>query len=145
MPKGVKILLIVLGGLLLIVVGLAGGAYWWFTSHLDKLKADGEQAMAEGTAFAAGKTRNECVTEGVARSGRCDGMMCEVKNRFFVKSCLGAAADVPGFCQGVPPKSEIMKSVQWSLSRCQGGGGEVDQRCSRVMSEVQEFCNPDTH
>jgi hypothetical protein len=141
MPRALKIVLVVAVALALLAAAAMGFGYWWLKAHAQELKATGEQSVAAGEAFAAGRDQSACIDEAVQRASKCDGMMCEVRNRLFLEGCLKKATLVVTLCVGVPPRSEIMQSVQWALGRCQGPDEEANQRCSRLVSAIQEYCH----
>ena len=58
----------------------------------------------------------------------------------FLRSCLDVTAEPANFCDGVPPTSEIMKTVRWRLAQCEAAGNAGDQTCNRLLQAIQDRC-----
>jgi hypothetical protein len=140
MKTVLKILLILFGVGVVLVGAISIGAYVWFQKNKDGLKDMGEKTLAEGKAFGAGKASNACTDEAIRRLGAVDGMMQEVSNKLFLTACLGAANEPPGFCEAVPVKGEIMRTVAWAIEQCNFYQLPSDQRCSRLVQAIQDHC-----
>lgn len=140
MPKWLKIVLVLMGGVALLCGASSAAGYWWFNENKDKLKGVGERAKAEGAAFAYEHDSEECVDEGLRRLAEHSGIVDQAGHKLFLKACLEKAQRSPGFCAGVPPRSEIMASASWSVERCVAKGKPEDQSCARLMQAVQESC-----
>jgi hypothetical protein len=142
-PSPLKILLIM--GVAALVLGVIAitAVVLWFRSNADELRAGGTAAMEEGQKFGAGKTADACIKEALTRGDTCGstGFMCEVKQKLFLQQCLGSSEIPAGFCDGVPPKSEILSSTSWLLKKCAGYGRGDDQRCGRLLQAVTEHCD----
>ena len=140
MSKTVKIVLIVLGSLLLLMGTCVGGGVWWLSSKAEEIKAGAEEMESEARGFAQVTDSRGCLDEAVRRNIAKTGLMDEVKIGVFLTTCLQHAAPAEGFCDGVPPESEIMASVKWRLAACQESADPDPQRCSRLMAPVQRHC-----
>jgi hypothetical protein len=114
---------------------------------MDDMKAKGDAAKAEGIAFAANKDQEGCIAEALVRATQQPELefMYHAGNSVFLVSCLGAAAPVPGLCDGVPAPGEILDSVNWRIQACTARGytDTDDQRCHRLLDGVQRHCHPD--
>ncbi|MDP1824312.1 MAG: hypothetical protein Q8L48_13745 [Archangium sp.] len=140
MPTWLKVVLALVGVMVLLCGLSSAGAYFWFNENKDKLKGVGERAKKEGSAFAYQHDSNECVDEALRRLGERNGIVDQAEHKLFLKACLGKAARPAGFCEGVPPRSEIMLSATWAVERCVAKGRAQDQDCARMMQAVQEAC-----
>ena len=110
----------------------------------DQMIADGEAAVAEGEAFGATTSQDGCVDEGLRRLDACGDLevMCQAMNTVWTQACLGSAAPVAGFCDGVPSTDDIMETATWRTSRCIDEGYAEDTRCQNIVSAIQEHCHP---
>ncbi|HEY8461771.1 MAG TPA: hypothetical protein VIM99_15380, partial [Blastocatellia bacterium] len=59
----------------------------------------------------------------------------------FLGVCLQASEPSPGFCDGVPPENEALKSINWRLRKCADAGLQGDQGCQQLFSVVQKYCD----
>jgi len=134
-------LLIAFGVMALLGVAVLGGIVWWFASNKDRLLLEGKEAMAEGQAFAASHDQSACVDEALRKGAACSGIMCEVEAKFFTTACIQRAQPTPGFCDGVPPKNEIMKTASWCAHECERRGKRGNERCGRIVQAVPEACH----
>lgn len=145
MNKTVKIILIVFAVLFALSATVCGGGYLWLRSQKDELAAEGHRQRVEAEEFAKNNDQDGCVSEALRRMTGCDpnpliGSVCRGLQGAFLTGCLRKAKPTPGFCEEVPPPSEILKMVNWSLRRC----AEVDQTnkeaCSKMYGSVATFC-----
>jgi len=145
MPTWAKVLFGIGCALVLLLIAVGAGVYFFVNRHKDEWLAEGRKAREEARTFAAGRTGADCVEESIRRLRECSGLMCEVRARVFLDGCLDAAADSPRLCEGVPPRSEIMKTVRWSLDECSRRGMPGSQPCSRLVQEIQKYCDRTLH
>ncbi len=135
------ILLIIFGVLAFLGLLAIGGIYWWVTANKDRLLAVGEEGAREGETFASDREQSECVDEGIRKLSSCNGLMCEAQVKIFTETCIREAEPTPGFCDGVPPKSEIVKASMWAINECSRRGKPNNQRCTRLVQAVLEACH----
>ena len=140
MPKWLKVVLIIFGCFAALCLVTAGAGYVWFNENKDKLKGVGERAKKEGAAFAYQHDANECVDEALRRLEGHRGLVEQAENKLFFKACLEKAARPPQFCDGVPPRSELMLTATWAVERCVEKGKPNDQDCARLMQGIVEAC-----
>lgn len=140
MNRVLVIILIIAGIGLLTVVGVGLAGYWWFQANKDQLQADGLATRADATSFAMQHHKPDCVTRALQRSDACDAVMCHALAKIWLKECLRASRPAPGFCQNIPPRSELMASAQWALRRCTELQHAGDQHCGQLLGGVQEHC-----
>jgi hypothetical protein len=143
MPGWAKVLIAIGVAGMVVVVALIVAAVLWFRSNADELQARGEVARAEGRQFGSGSTAAGCVDEAFVRLDASRGLIEESMTRVFLSSCLEAAPPDSALCRGVPPQSDIAASVGWALSTCAGLGRANNQPCTRLVSELQDYCHPD--
>ena len=140
MSKPVKIVLGVVILLVLLVAALVVGGVLWFNANKGRLVEEGRAQQELGAAFGAGKSNQECLREMLTRADACMSLFCEVRTRLFGDACLKASLPSPGFCDGVPKTSEILKSATWAVTSCVALARAGNQGCQRSMQTVQKFC-----
>jgi hypothetical protein len=147
-PKKTRwwLILLILGGVTVLSCGLLiGGAMWWFDANKGRLLEEGKQVMQEAEAYAASHDQNECVEEGLRRTDACVGFTCAVGVKIFTSTCIKKAQESAGFCENVPPKTEIIKTSLWVVEECQRRGRMADdQACHRIMQAIPEACHGKT-
>ena len=134
MPTWAKVLLTII--LIIVALFVAGGflTYRWVMSNKDRIEA----AHKEGLAFGAGKDGAQCVDAALDRMGR--DMSSQIATRMFVAACLSTAKRSDALCEGVPPRSEIMKRAQWGAEQCHKRGIANQQGCLQIYQAVAEAC-----
>lgn len=142
MPRWLKVVSIVFGCIALLCVVSSAAAYSWFNENKEKLKGVGERARNEGHAFAYQHDAEQCVDEALRRLEDHRGIVEQAELKLFLKACLEKAQRPPQFCDGVPPRSEILASASWAVERCAAKGRSNDQECARLMQGIQEACQP---
>lgn len=119
-----------------------GGAAWWISSRAEGMIAMAEGVQIEAEAFGTRTDQQGCLDESVARNVACAGLICSVEVSIFLGLCLEAAQSTEGFCDDVPPMSEIMTSIRWRLEACSKLADPSEQRCTRLVAEWQRHCHP---
>ncbi len=141
MKKGTRTALFIAAGALGVLLATCGGAAAWLYANSDRLAEQGKATMREGAHFGGGKDAPACVDEALRRLYASDlGIIGEATNKVFLEACLDVAKRPPGFCDGAPPRGEILKSADWLLERCQAAGHPNDQPCTRLLGAIQERC-----
>ena len=139
MPTWLKVLLIV-GGCLFVLGGACVAAgMWWWSRNGEELTASMEKGWREGAEAGRGTDERGCVSAAMARNRDAAGVGGMLGSGFFLRGCLPASRDTPGFCQGVPRPGEFTAGVKWMAQRCPGTGTS-SQACQTTMRTVQEFC-----
>ena len=137
--------LLAIGGVVVLCIALViGGFVWWLSENRGRLREAGKQAQAEAEAYAASHNQTECMEEGLRKLSECSGiaLVCEGVTKAFTVACLRKAGKVEGFCEGVPPKREIIQTSLWVVSSCERWGRPSDdQKCHRFMQSVPEACH----
>jgi hypothetical protein len=140
MPTWLKVILIILFiGIAAVALAVFFGMRW-LRSHEGELRDQGRAVFAEAEAFGRGKDAEACVSESLARLRRCDGFICEAKTKIFLGQCVKSSNVPPGFCDGIPKRSEILPSVTWALNECARRGLANDRPCTRLIGALQEAC-----
>jgi hypothetical protein len=134
-----KIVWIVLGIIVLLLGGLIGAGYWWWSSNQEVIEQQVTQAAEKAQRVAASGDSNACVDALKQQVQDCSSLTCQVGQRIFMMECLARAPLAEGFCEGVPPSDEVMRSAQWSLRQC-ADTGEGINACVQAMNAVPEFC-----
>jgi hypothetical protein len=140
MSKTWAIVLSIIGGLFLLGIIAVAGVVYWVYQNKDRWVQSAEQIVKEAKEFGA-KTSNEgCLEEALSRHKRDKSFTGQISTQGFLAVCLQASAPSPGFCNGVPEKGEIIKSVNWTLKKCSDAGLQNDQGCQQIFGAVQEYC-----
>ena len=143
MSKNMKIVVIILGSVLLLCTGIAGAGFYWFSTSgkdlLKQVKSGTEKAMQEGKELGKTSDKNACVAESIQRLEVDKSFTSAFSVTLFMNACLDNAKPTPGFCDGVPAQSEIIKSSEWIAKKCkeQGVSG---QGCQQLMQVVIGHC-----
>ncbi len=127
---------------LLICMLVVGGKHW-ISQNKDRWKQEGLQVKAEAAEF--GKTHNaqQCLDEALHRSDQCTGFKCHTLTDIFLRNALKTSQATPGFCDGVPPKTDIMRTATWQNERCRQMGRAQDTFCGNLVREIQKHCTED--
>ena len=141
MSKIWVIILSIIGGLFLLAVIVIGGVAYWFSQNKDKLIQSAQRIEKESKEFGVKNNNEGCLNEALARHKRDKSLKGQISTQLFFGFCLHESEPTPGFCEGVPPKAEIMKSVNWTLKKCSDSGLQNDQGCQRLFGAVQEYCH----
>jgi hypothetical protein len=127
----------------LVVALAAGGGFYWWRNYGAGMVEGMKHTVEEGQQYGRGADEWKCLNEALARYKRDGGMTGGIKARIFLKSCLQPSGAAAGFCDGVPSRSEIMRTVEWRIDKCEGAGLGSDRMCTQLFEEVQEYCDSD--
>jgi hypothetical protein len=136
-----KGLLIGCGSVVLLGIAAVVAVTLWFRSHGDELRAQGKAAQAAGAKAGAALMDGQCVDAALADYAKDRGMFNAVQARVWLAGCLGTARPTEGFCTGVPPESEIMRSATWRVARCDAHHLGGDSTCPNILAEWQQHCD----
>lgn len=127
-------------------VCLACGVFGAFRAQqfVEQTSADAERTIPEADAFAHEHDQVACRDEGLRRSDLCGPMElgCIAQVSVFTERCFRGCAPTPGFCDGVPPMTDIMGSATWANAQCAELGRRGNQQCTSLMQSVQRACHP---
>ena len=140
MPTWLKVILIIVAVFIALIVGGGYIGYRWILSHQGEIRKQAAQVRADADEFARGKDANACIAEAFARVDRCDGIMCEARTKLFLSDCLEKTGVTPDICAAVPRRGQIIDSARWAVAECARRGRGEDQRCTRLIVELQEQC-----
>ena len=140
MPTWLKVLLIILLVGILLVVGVIAAGGFWFYRNKDALKAKLETVTKDARDFGKNTDNQGCVNETISRYKAETGFTSAMSNAIFVRICLDASRETPGFCESVPKQSEFRRTGQWRKEQCQQFGLERDSYCESLFTPVQQFC-----
>jgi hypothetical protein len=125
----------------LVVVAAIGGVVWWLSANKERLAGMGQEAETAARAYGKDHDQDACVGEGLRKIDRCDGIMCQASAKIFTERCIAYAQPTAGFCDGVPPVGEIIKTAGYCQDQCRKRGRlPDDQRCSQIMQAVAPAC-----
>jgi hypothetical protein len=141
MPTWAKVLLILfVGGIICAGVAVYFGIRW-ARREFHQIRNDGPRLVREAQDFGRGKDGEACVVESLTRLDRCDGFICEAKTKMFLTTCLTTANVTADFCKDVPRHGEIMKTATWAQAECSRRGASDQQRCTRLITGLQDRCS----
>jgi hypothetical protein len=141
MSKTVAIILSIIGGLFLLGIIVVGGVVYWVYQNKGKFVQSAEQLVKDGKEFGEKTNNIGCMNEALSRHKRDKSLMGRISTGGFLSVCLSVSEPSPGFCDGVPPEDEILKSANWRLKKCSDAGLQNDQGCQQIFSVVQKYCN----
>ncbi len=143
MSKNMKIVLIILGCVLLLCTGIAGAGFYWFSTNgkdlIEQVKGNTKKAVEEGQALGATSDENACLAASIQRMSEDSSITSAITGSLFLNACLEQAKPTPGFCDGVPTKSEILKTSEWIAKKCKAEGMS-GQGCQQLMQVVVRHC-----
>ena len=140
MPTWLKVILIVVAAMVAILFAAGYVGYRWIASHKGEFEAQAAQVRTDATAFSQGKDANACIEETLTRADRCDGIICEAKTKLFLGVCLEKTGVPAEVCTTLPKRTDFMASAKWALAECARRGRPNDQRCTRMITALQEQC-----
>jgi hypothetical protein len=141
MSKTWAIVLSIIGGLFLLgIIAIAGVVYYVYQNK-DRWVQSAERLVREGREFGAKTNNAGCLEEALSRHKRDKSITGRISTQGFLTICLQASEPSPGFCEGVPPQNEIMKSANWALKKCADAGLQNDQGCQQIFGAVQSYCH----
>lgn len=112
----------------------------WLNANKGRLRAQADQARAEGREFGRSATATACVAKAIETYRGDMSFIGEARARVWLNGCLGTSTPEGAFCAQVPPKDEIMRTVTWRLGECSRLGLDGDKGCTRILQEVQVYC-----
>jgi hypothetical protein len=140
MSSGVKALLVVVGCLVLLGVACGGfGIYWW-SKNGQGLIESGKKAFEGGREFGVQTDNRGCLDESIIKLKKAQGIGDHIQVGIFLRTCLDASRETPGFCEGVPQPTEFTRTAQWQVEECRKAGLANNQQCGQLFSQVQQYC-----
>ena len=131
-----------IGCSILLILGIAAvvAVMVYINRNAERLMAKGEAVQADATQFGAKVAEPACVAEMSTRYKKSPGFMAAIEQGVWLQGCLQASTFSSGFCDGVPPESEIMQSANWRVERCGEIGLRGDSVCPSLFAEMQKYC-----
>jgi hypothetical protein len=124
---------------LILVIGAAGGyMYYSYRSKTEIARVNGED-------FGRSTDSNGCINESLRQ-------FREFKeNTFFVRleqmhiagftsGCLDTSAEVKNLCDGVPKPTEFLRSLEWSIDKCNAAGVDHDGPANGIFRAIETKC-----
>jgi hypothetical protein len=142
--KVAMVLGILIGGAGAVCVVAIVALKYWVNKHIPDVREDYRVMTREARDFGRMHVQNDCIAEGLRRNAACnqDDLRCLAAPKIFVTLCLRASVASPGVCEAVPRTTDP-RSAQWRVDRCVGVGHSSSERCERLMSGIQVYCeNP---
>jgi hypothetical protein len=140
MPGWLKVLLIVAVVLVLLVVGVVGAGVFWWMRNKDAVVGRLKEVSTEGKDFGSHSDNKGCVDETMSRYKREPGFTKAISDSIFMRTCLDASKPTAGFCDGVPGRTEFIKTGQWRVEQCDQYDLRNDQYCQQLFQPVQDYC-----
>lgn len=143
MTKPLKIALIVLACVVVFCSGVVGVGYYWIKTngkqYFNEMAKSADKTIGEGREFGVSTDNDECLKEALRRFKKEDSFTSNLDADFFLLGCLESSKATATFCKDVPPKSEIIKSVQWQIQKCKELG-DNSRTCQQLFATVQRHC-----
>lgn len=124
---------------LLVIAGVAAVA-WYVRTHGDDLLAQAREVRSDGVKAGKDLTEERCVDDALSRYSNDRGVIGGVRTRVWLSGCLEASQPTEGFCSGVPPESEFVRTAKWQVDQCRSRGLADDSTCPNILAEVQQYC-----
>ncbi len=141
MSKTWVVVLSIIGGFFLLAVIAVGGIAYWVYQNKDKWIQSVDQAGNDAKKFGAQTDNEGCLKEALSRHKQNKSLTGQISTQIFLSICLQESAPSTGFCDGVPKKDEIMKSISWTLKKCTDSSMQNDEGCKRMFGLIQEYCH----
>jgi hypothetical protein len=126
---------------MLVVAAIAAFAGMrWLNANKGRLRAQADQARAEGREHGRSATASACVAKAMETYRGDMSFIGEARARVWLTGCLETSTPEDAFCAQVPPKDEIMRTVTWRLGECSRLGLDADKGCTRILQGVQSYC-----
>src|SRR5262245_45467371 len=137
-----KIVLIVIAAVFIIGGAGAGGAWWWWQHGSAEFKEGFNQAYFQGQERGAATDESACLSEAVSRlrSEPEPSMLQVIRDNLELSGCLEASRAVVTFCDGVPPKDELLSTVSWATHACTSRNVD-SSKCGQTMKQVVDYCS----
>jgi len=136
---------IIIGSLTLLLAVSIGSAWLWWQRSGSEYVRDAQLQYAEGRKQGADLDEQGCFDKAItvhrSESGQTFGGA--LRNSLVFRGCLESSRPAPVFCEGVPPKEEIMASSQWGAKVC-GQLGFKDPYCPQLTNGIAEYCTSST-
>lgn len=123
----------------LATITIGFGIYWW-ARHSHELFEAGQRQIDQGTAYGKQTDEQGCLDEAISRYKAKRGMTGSIASGLFLRSCLEESRPTPGFCDQVPKRTEILKSMQWQIAQAKKAGLENDPYGKQLFTQLQEYC-----
>jgi hypothetical protein len=123
---------------LLLCGGIAYGYYW--SHHYGRaLVAKSNVMMQAGRAFGAKSDNIACLEEAKTRFQSDNTIRGKIGAGMFLSGCLKSSAPSPGFCDSVPPPSDILKCVKWRLTAIETY--HLSSDAAPLLQVVEKYCD----
>jgi hypothetical protein len=136
MPSFMKVLLVVAVSMVVIgTLGVVGGYLWWHYNGTS-LVAQSKATIKAGADFGSQSNNWGCLEEAISRRSRDNGIKGAAG--LFLNGCLNSSAPASDFCDSVPAKSDMVKSIMWRLEM--RNKYHIDNKSGDLFATVQYFC-----
>jgi len=134
-----KVVLIILGIAAAVLGSLIGGGYYWFNKNKDEYAALMQEYLLQGKQFGQNKLQSDCKDGLIDNMRACKGLMrCQFASVGFIRGCMTVAGN-DNFCEKVPARMELLKSMSWAVANC--ADKELDDdTCQRYIRGFVEIC-----
>lgn len=139
MSRVTKVVLWMIGGLIGLVLIAAGVGGYLVHRYGDEALEAGKRYLAEGEALGRQTDNAGCVREALSRQKQWDSLSATIANGVFLSGCLNTSQATPGFCDDVPPSSEILNTARWAVEQCDQAGMD-GEGCPNLFHVVQRHC-----
>src|SRR5256885_3601193 len=119
MATWIKVTIIVVVTVVVLLIAVVGVGIYWVSKHGPELARSAEKNVREGRDFGESTDDNGCVSETISRYKKEPGFNTSIVTNLFLRGCLDTSRATQGFCDGVPARTEFMKSGQWQVKKCE--------------------------
>ena len=140
MPTWLKIVLAFVLVVVVVIVGVVGAGVYFWKKHGTQIVAGAQKTMDEGKQFGKQTDNQGCVDEGASRYRKAEGFGEMMGSSIFLRACLDASRETPGFCDAVPGPLEFTKTAKWRVEQCDKYGMSGRSDCGSLFQQVQQYC-----
>ena len=140
MPLWLKIVLAFLLVIVIVIVGVVGAGVYFWKQHGTEIVGGMQKTMGEAREFGEKTDNQGCVDEGAKRYRQAEGLTELMQSSMFLRACLDASRETPGFCDAVPGPLEFTKTAKWRVEQCEKYGMKDKPNCGSLFQQVQQYC-----
>ncbi len=142
MTRGWKIGLSIFVGLFLALILVAGAGIYFISKYGREMGEGVKRSQSEGENFGKGSDNAACLKEALERNKQNNSITKIVSINVFLATCLKESKPTPGFCEGVPLRSDKQETKSWAAQKCREAG-QSGITCEAMFQVVQSYCEND--
>jgi uncharacterized membrane protein YhaH (DUF805 family) len=124
---------------------VCGAAWFWWSQNSAEILANGKAHIETGRIAGRALDESGCVSKAAsALAGEAGtSLLVAIENAVELSGCLDTSRATPGFCDGIPAKTEIFATGQWIASVCGQFGYGGNASCNAMIQHIPEYCTSD--